>query len=316
MPIPQRPLVSICVPVYNGAAWIAEALESALAQTYPELEIVVSDNASTDETAAIVRSYTDPRIRLHTAAQNVGIAGNHNRSVLLARGEFIKFLHADDRLLPSCVEEMVALALEDPEIGLVFAPRDILLPDPNDGEAQAWVKQYGRLHERFTNLQRVNEGADLLRQMLARGFDGNWIGEPSSVLVSRRAIADVGVFNIHVTQTGDLELWLRILAQFHVGFVDKVLSVYRHHNASLTARNARMAHDWLDMLWVLETVCSLDGLGPGRAQAVKLRNAALRQALRSQVKRLLRRRFETDLLVYLALRASGGNRLARYRRRP
>jgi glycosyltransferase involved in cell wall biosynthesis len=302
-PIPQRPLVSICIPVYNGATWIAEALESALAQTYPELEIVVSDNASTDETAAIVRSYPDPRIRLKTAARNAGIAANHNRTVLLARGEFVKFLHHDDRLLPTCVEEMVALALEDPEIGLVFAPREVLLVDPDDEDSVAWVEHYGMLHEHFSQLQRINEGGDLLRQIIEAGVEENWIGEPSSVLLRRDAFAEVGMFNVAIEQSIDLDLWLRFLARFRVGFTDHVLSVYRHHAESLTARNARTARDWLDTLWMLETLCSLEGLGDARERANSLRRAALRQALRSQAKRILHLKLEPDLFVYLARRA-------------
>src|SRR3954451_22355927 len=105
-PIPQRPLVSVCLPVYNGEAWVGKAVESALAQTYENLEIVVSDNASTDGTAAVVRSFDDPRVRLSTAAERVTMSGNHNRAVGLARGGLLKFLHADDSLVPECVAEM------------------------------------------------------------------------------------------------------------------------------------------------------------------------------------------------------------------
>src|SRR5207244_3177518 len=81
----------------------------------------------------------------------------------LSRGAFVKLLHADDLLLPDCVEAMVGLALEDDGIALVFAPREVLLEDGSDPE---WAERFARPHERFTRLERINEGRDVFRQLL------------------------------------------------------------------------------------------------------------------------------------------------------
>jgi WS/DGAT/MGAT family acyltransferase len=115
----ERPLVSMCVPAFNAARWIREALESALGQTYDRFELLVADNASTDETVEIARSFDDPRVRVETRTTTIGPVQNHNRAIRLSRGAFVKFLHADDLLRPTCLEEMVELALEDDRIGLV-----------------------------------------------------------------------------------------------------------------------------------------------------------------------------------------------------
>ena len=109
----DRSLVSVCVPVYNAERWLAGALESAVAQTYEELEIVVADNASTDASAEIASGFDDPRIRVERSGVTIGAVANHNRAIRLSHGAYVKFLHADDLLLPTCVEEMVALARED-----------------------------------------------------------------------------------------------------------------------------------------------------------------------------------------------------------
>ena len=297
----ERPLVSICVPAYNAERWLAEALESALQQTYSEFELVVADNASTDATAELARGLGDPRIRVETSPQTISAVANHNRAVHLSRGAFVKFLHADDLLLPECVEEMVELAQEDPRVALVFAPRQVLLEPGSDPE---WAERFARPHERFEHLERINEGHDLFRQLLDAGFEENWIGEPSAVLLRRGPLDRVGLFNERVFQIADLELWARLAVDYRIGFVDRVLSVYRHHEQSGTAENARTERDWLDTIWLLEGLLEVPSLAPeDRNRLRRLRRAALRRAFRSQAGRVARGRFSTDLPGYLAYRA-------------
>lgn len=302
----STPLVSVCMPAYNAERWVAAAIESVLAQTYAELELVVSDNASTDATAAIVRSFADPRIRLVTLTARVDAVANHNRSVVLSRGRFVKFLHADDLLMPTCLEEMVAVALEDPGVGLVFAPREVLVDDPNDPEELAWSRTHGQLAARFQGLARVNDGRELFRQMLAAGLEDNWVGEPTAVMASRASLERVGLFNPRCWQIADIDLWLRIMLAYRVGYVDHPLSAYRHHRASMTAQNARSARDWLDRLWLLEGLLAEPSLdAAARTQVLRLRRAALRRAVRSQARHLLARRLWSlrDAGAYLAYRA-------------
>jgi glycosyltransferase involved in cell wall biosynthesis len=296
----DRPLVSVCIPVYNAERWIAGALESALGQTYEELEIVVADNASTDASAEIAEAADDPRIRVERAAQTIGAVANHNRAIRLSRGAFVKFLHADDLLLPTCVEEMVALAREDESIGLVFAPRKVVVEEAPDPE---WGELFARPHEYFSSLERVNDGRRLFRELLDAGFEANWVGEPSAVLVTRSALEHVGLLNERLFQIADLELWARIMVSCRVGFVDDVLSVYRHHGESGTARNARVQRDWFDQPWLLEGLLAIPDLTPDeRSRLVALRRAALRRAGRHQLGRLARGRPSAELARYVAFR--------------
>jgi glycosyltransferase involved in cell wall biosynthesis len=296
-----RPLVSVCIPVYNAERWIAGALESAVRQTYEELEIVVADNASTDASVELARAVDDPRIRVERAGETIGAVANHNRAIRLSRGAFVKFLHADDLLLPTCVEEMVALAREDESIGLVFAPRRVVVEQAPDPE---WGELFGRPHEYFSSLERVNDGRRLFRELLDAGFEANWVGEPSAVLVTRGALEHVGLLNERLLQIADLELWARIMVGSRVGFVDEVLSVYRHHGESGTARNALSHRDWFDHPWLLEGLLTIPELTPDeRARLVALRRTALRRAGRAQLGRLAKGRLTTELPRYVTYRA-------------
>jgi glycosyltransferase involved in cell wall biosynthesis len=300
----DRPAVSVCMPAYNAERWIAESIESVLAQTFGDFELVISNNASTDATLEIASSYDDPRIRIESTSKVIAPVLNHNRSVALSRSRLIKFLHADDLLLPGCLEEMLALAAEDPRVGLVFAGRDVLLDDPHDEGDIEWSRTYARLQDHFTDLQHLNDGRMLFRQMLAAGIDQNWVGEPSAVLVTREALTRVGLFNPRMPQIADLDLWLRIMLEYRVGYIPRVLSVYRHHSQSGTAQNARLGRDWLDALWMFEGLAAGSALTTDeRARIVQLRNSTLRRAMLSQLRRIVNLQFSPSLVSYSTHRA-------------
>ena len=125
------PKVSLCIPVYNGARFLAETMRSALAQDYADFELVVSDNASTDETPQVVAGFDDPRIVYSRSERNLGPVGNFNRCLELARGRYTKILCADDLLYPTCLSRQVAILEEDAgqAISLVSCARDIIDAD-------------------------------------------------------------------------------------------------------------------------------------------------------------------------------------------
>ena len=296
------PLVSILIPARNAAPWIAEAIESAIHQTYGRIEILVADNASTDETVEIALSFSDPRIRVLQSHTNLGMAGNHNRLARLSGGRYLKYLHADDFLFPSCVESMVSLAMTDARLGLVFAPRQIVSAGSDDAP---WIAQFESLHEHFHDLQPANDGRTLAWQVLDAGF-GNWIGEPSSVLISRRALTSVGLFNPRLTGLMDIELWVRIALHFDVGFVERPLSSFRLHDQSMGAVTKITSADWLDPLWLAESHVVANRDDPERGRLVHLRNRRLLQALKNQLNRFANGQFDSNLVDYFRYRLRRG----------
>lgn len=297
------PPVSVCLPVYRGAEWIGRAIESCLAQTFEEFELLIVDNASPDETAAIARSYDDARIRVVVNETNVGMLPNHNLAIDLARGTFVKFLHADDVLSRDCLHEMVSVMQKDDRIGFVFSRRKVQLADEANEAARAWEEQFGNLHHGFAGLKEINDGRELLRQWIDGGLRDNWIGEPSVVLVRRSCFARVGGFNAKIAQLPDAEMWLRIMSLYDVGFVDKELATYLHHDNSATANAIRSNAHWLDRLYLLE---SLLRIPPNRQEYPELR-AMRRAELRSVFTALLRvsthrRRRAGEFLRYVGAR--------------
>lgn len=122
------PKLSVGVPVFNGEQFLAEALDSVLAQTFQDFEVIISDNASTDGTEQICRSYTerDSRIRYYRSDINRGAAWNHNRVFELARGDYFKWLSHDDLCAPEFLERCVAVLDSDPGIVLCFARTQVV----------------------------------------------------------------------------------------------------------------------------------------------------------------------------------------------
>lgn len=122
------PLVTIGLPVFNGENYLAEALDSLVSQDYPNLEILVSDNASTDRTREIVETVarTDPRVRLETLPEGIGATRNYNRLVAMAKGEYFKWAAHDDNCAPTFVSRCVQELIDDPTAVLCY-PRTILI---------------------------------------------------------------------------------------------------------------------------------------------------------------------------------------------
>jgi glycosyltransferase involved in cell wall biosynthesis len=252
LPTTTVPLVSICIPAYQGSRWIRDSIASALAQDYPRLEVVVSDDASRDGTAEVAEGAGDARLRVVRSGHRLGMAANWNRSVELAHGDYIKFLMQDDLLDPTCVPRMAAILATNPAVGLVFSSRSIAVDDPADAGSVRLARKLRALPERLGPLGEVNDGRAIFDAMRRTGFWGNWIGEPTAVMVRRDALRRVGLFNTRLRQLTDLEMWLRLAFFFDVGFVPAPLATFRLHSTSTTSANAAAGDAWLDRPWLLE----------------------------------------------------------------
>jgi len=270
-------LVSICIPTYNGERWLGEAIASALGQTYEPVEILIVDDASNDRTLDIVRSFRDRPIRVEVNPLNFGIVGNRNRCVTLSGGAFVKFLFQDDILYPTCVEKMVRILENYENAGMVFAPRDVLLENPDDSVAVAW-KRFSKLYQNY-HLGEVNSGIDLFRMWLADGFLENWIGEPSNVLLRKSSIEKVGLFNLKTRSCSDFEMWIRMMYYYDVGFVNEPLSCFRVHSSSTGRKMEERNFGWLDRVWLLEGLLEDKSCLENYPRIKQLRDEAARVAI-------------------------------------
>ncbi len=225
----KTPLVSVLIPTHNYGKFLDEAIQSVLAQTYAHFELVIVDNHSNDNTSEVVNKYlTDKRISFHQNPRNIGLVGNWNRCLGFAKGEYIKFLMADDVFRPSILEEMVEVMEANPGVSLVTSNSEIF-----------GSKSRTRISE-MTGLQ---NGRDVIVKCVSNGT-GNLIGEPTTVMFRKSDVAKVGRFNPNFTCLVDLNMWLRLLEIGDAWFIPKVLSGFRVHNGQYSARTN--VSNWID----------------------------------------------------------------------
>lgn len=267
-----RPRVSIVVPVHNGERFIAEALSSALGQSFTDFELVVVDNASTDGTVGIVNALVDERVRLIVSSVNDGAGANWNRAVVAARGEYVKLLCADDVLESTCIErqlEAFAGAAGD-SVALVCSRRRVI-----DGLGRTIIERGFEPHLRG----RVSS-VKAARRVAWSGTDP--IGEPAAVLFRREDAVRAGLFRENAGYVIDLDLWLRLLLLGDLFVVDEVLARFRVSSGSWSVLLARHQADQYRGL--LEQVAADGRLGL-RRRDVALGSAVAR--ILSTARRLL-----------------------------
>lgn len=237
------PLVSICIPTYQGEKYLLDALYSAANQTYQNIEIVVSDDASTDKTLSILNEFKNkvsiPMKIYHHTPQ--GIGANWNNCIKYANGSYIKFLFQDDILMPNCVEEMIKVFESFEKVGLVASKRDILIEDSiNNIQISNWLVKFSDLQSEFTNNQEsivLNEHTFNSKTFYNVPF--NKIGEPTCVMFQKSIINKVGLFRNDLKQVLDYEYWYRIMAISNIVVIPKPLVKFRIHPKQETQKNKK-----------------------------------------------------------------------------
>jgi glycosyltransferase involved in cell wall biosynthesis len=276
-----KPTVSVCVTTHNDGRWLEESLQSVRDQTFHDLEVVVVDDASDDDTPERLARHADSQLIVVRNKRNLGEARSMNRAIALARGGFVKLLHGDDLLSPDCLERMLPLAQRE-GIGLVFSRRSVLRA-PGDADAEDWAQRYARIHERLGRLATINPGRDLFRRYLEIGLLRNCLSEPSGVLIPRRALERVGGFHLRMVGHLDVDLFMRVAWFYDVGFVDAPLFSYRRHGASASSRRMAQRLHFLDHAWSLEGLRHYPDLWEAEPRLAELHRRELRQVVKQAV---------------------------------
>jgi glycosyltransferase involved in cell wall biosynthesis len=212
------PLVSVCVPTYNYARFLPRTIESVLAQTHADIELVVLDDASTDDTAAVVARYaSDERLRFERHERNIGLFANFNRCLEVARGEYVKLLCADDWLHPRSLEDALAALASAPSAGMATSP---------GWHVNVAGEVIGMVRAPFGRVARVVSGREAIT---AHADWGNVAGMPTHVLLRREVIAEVGGFEAEFAPASDVHLWLKVLARHDLAWVPEPRCYLRLH---------------------------------------------------------------------------------------
>jgi glycosyltransferase involved in cell wall biosynthesis len=220
------PTVSVLIKSYNHAPYVRQTIESILAQSYQDFEIVVTDDASTDETAEIVRTFEDARIRLEVNVRNLGISGAMNATISRARGRYFAILNSDDWALPDRLQRQVDFLDANPHVSVVTS-----LPYP--------VDEHGDATKAFNDFERPLTFPDFSRRTWLRHFffESNCICAPTA-MIRCEVYKTVGLYDRRLTNLQDFDMWIRMLLagySIHVMPIETTAFRVRDSNRNMSA---------------------------------------------------------------------------------
>ncbi len=263
----SSPQVSVCLPTYNRAHLLRECLSTILSQRFSDFELIVSDNCSTDSTADLVASVSDPRVSYHRNATNIGPYANMNRALGLARGAYVCVLHDDDLYAPEFLAREYEMLNGHRNVGMVHCAVEEI---DTDGARRRTVRAYPRTQ--------ILEG----KKEFVRFLEGHNVC-CSSVMFRRELLGTVGFFDTRYL-CADFLMWLKFALQGDVGYIAEPLVRMRVHSDTVTSWlvPARWHQEFVDIVEqgfeLARTACP---------EAVASREALLRRAARAQGKRFL-----------------------------
>jgi glycosyltransferase involved in cell wall biosynthesis len=286
----NAPLVSVCIPTYNQARYLAKAVGSVLEQTCPEFEVIIQDDCSTDDTPAVARRFCDDgRVTYRRNPRNLGQFPCMNLAASAARGKYVKILCSDDWLLPDYLSRGIRLLEQSPRVAFVTIDQFSAGEDSDD--AYPLPSRIGR---HFT-ADCIVPGRDVLRHYPRLG---NFFGGNSDCIMRRDAFEAVGGYDTRYQFYGDEDLFLRLAGVGDVGVIVERLFVGRLHPHSISSTFPMH-------LKVRERFHLLDqhfrGYPPVR---VRLRGELAGQAAGVAIKRVLSRRLGEAADLYHSLQGT------------
>lgn len=210
----KTPTVSVCIASYNHAEYLGEMLDSVLAQTYKDFEVIVVDDGSTDNSLQILEDYArrfdNVKVFTHPNRENRGISATANLAISKAQGEFVSFIGSDDVWYPDIMELQLRAFRKDPGVGLVYG-RSYLIS--KNGEMRDGI--FGR---------DITQSPSPLEELVAEN-----VMPALTIMVKRECMDQFGGFNENLVYS-DWELSIKVLSRFKAAFVDKPLGKYRIHD--------------------------------------------------------------------------------------
>jgi glycosyltransferase involved in cell wall biosynthesis len=220
------PEVSVIIPTYNSAQYVIEAVESVLAQTWRDFEVLVIDDGSTDDTEQVMRRYEAPVRYLRQA--NGGVAVARNRGIAESLGRYVAFLDADDTWLSHKLARQMEALRQQPRQRACYSAFTVVDADLNP-----------------IGISRSQRQGTALEDLLTHG---NVIGSICTVLCDRSLFDLVGGFDPALSQCADWDMWVRLAAQTEFLYIDEPLVTYRQHGTNMSRNAPLLEHDSLQVL--------------------------------------------------------------------
>src|SRR5262245_6891955 len=216
-------LVTVIIPCFRQAHLLKEAIDSVSAQSYPHHETIVIDDGSPDDTAEVIRRFAHVR---YTRQENQGVGAARNAGISLAKGQYLVFLDADDRLLPHHLETNLKAFHEYPDAGFVCGD-------------YRWFGADDTWHAHDCRPSPDHYGTLLQR---------NFVGPPHVVMFSKRVMEEVGGFRVDVTPSEDQEIFMRIARNYPVHCHHTIVAEYRRHPEQNSLKFDVMLKSSLDVM--------------------------------------------------------------------
>ena len=232
-------MISVIITAYNVVGFVREAVDSALAQTFRDIEVIVVDDGSTDGSTDTLRDLDDPRLRVIREVHG-GSAAARNAGLRLASGELVAFLDGDDRWAPQNLERQSAFLESHPEVDMTFGHSLVV---DEEGRSTGFKSSSHAGPVSFSQLLRANE-----------------IGNGSCVLLRREALDRAGCFDPNLAACVDIDVWMRVvrLRPGNVVAIPEVLTFYRRRQGQISSEWRRMEAGYLRLLERLRQVAPLD----------------------------------------------------------
>jgi len=230
--------LSVCIPTYNGAPYVEQAISSVLGQTFEDFELIVVDDCSSDGTRALAERFNDDRIRVYENPSRLGLVGNWNRCLELSAGEYVCIFHQDDVMAPENLEAKVHLLDEKRSVGFVFSDASQIDRESRQIAAH-WFGSYSTVDRVFA-----------CPEFFAVSMAGvhNLVCCPT-VMVRRECYRQLGGFDSRLPFTADWEMWLRIGLLYDAEYIARPLVRFRSHASNETLR-FRGSTDELRQYWM------------------------------------------------------------------
>lgn len=214
-------LVSVCINSYNSSKYMLDTINSVINQTYKNLQIIVLDDCSTDNTVDIVKSIDDERIEIHSTYKNSVYTYAYNESLKYVKGEYVARLDADDLFTPEKIEKQVKFLEENKEYGACFTKVQVIDEDGNTGSAD------------LQNLQKVFDFDNCTRAEMYRHFydNSNRLCHSSS-LIRTSVMKTVGDYDVTLYNVHDFDYWMRLITICPIYIIPEPLTLYRSGGAS------------------------------------------------------------------------------------
>jgi len=239
--------VSVCIAAYNHEKYIADTIGSVLDQGVDGMEIIITDDCSSDQTFAVASAIDDRRIRVFRHSHNQGPSITANDSINKAQGNYICLLASDDIFLPGKIRKQLSILENNPKVGATFS----LL---------TYIDEEGRPFDRQNSIPLLPENPSKEQLLRAFFFEGNQLAAPTA-MVRRHVFDQIGLCDPRLVQTQDFDLWIRLCLRYDIHIIQEPLVGYRIRSgmANLDANTpAKIGRVYWELSKALERFCALN----------------------------------------------------------